>query len=424
VQELAKQPASSVTQGLLIQRASQFVEQAGNVYSALSKYQDNLNNQIKGEVDQINQYADRLFALNNEIIKIETGGIERANDLRDERNQILDALGGYGNISYSEDWNGSVNVKYEGHTLVNATQVFKIGLDQNSDTGFYTPFWQGDAKKIPQENGTFRYDISNCKVFDLTREISTACNTDIGSLKGMLVARGDHRADYTDLQDADAYNETVSSSILMNVQAEFDNLVHNIVTKFNEVLENAAEKEGSPYLRNEDGTIIQLFQRISSDTYDENGKLIREDLSAGKENTLFTISNLVVNPDLVKEPTKLGFIKNDKKEDYAIAQELQAVFETKAYRLNPNVTTKSNLIDYYSNIVSQVANTGAVFKSIYENEETTVSSTDNARQQVVGVSDEEELSNMIKFQNAYNASSRYINVIDQLLEHIINTLGA
>ena len=208
----------------------------------------------------------------------------------------------------------------------------------------------------------------------------------------MLVARGDHRADYTDLQDADAYNETVSSSILMNVQAEFDNLVHNIVTKFNEVLENAAEKEGAPYLRNEDGTIIQLFQRISSDTYDENGKLIREDLSAGKENTLFTISNLVVNPDLVKEPTKLGFVKNDKKEDYAI--------------------------------VSQVANTGAVFKSIYENEETTVSSTDNARQQVVGVSDEEELSNMIKFQNAYNASSRYINVIDQLLEHIINTLGA
>ena len=31
---------------------------------------------------------------------------------------------------------------------------------------------------------------------------------------------------------------------------------------------------------------------------------------------------------------------------------------------------------------------------------------------------------MIMFQNAYNAASRYINVIDQLLEHIINTLGA
>lgn len=42
----------------------------------------------------------------------------------------------------------------------------------------------------------------------------------------------------------------------------------------------------------------------------------------------------------------------------------------------------------------------------------------------MGVSDDEELDNMIKFQNAYNASSRYINVIDEMIEHIINTLGA
>ncbi|MDE7045037.1 MAG: hypothetical protein K2O97_08515 [Acetatifactor sp.] len=43
---------------------------------------------------------------------------------------------------------------------------------------------------------------------------------------------------------------------------------------------------------------------------------------------------------------------------------------------------------------------------------------------MVGVSSDEELSNMIKFQNAYNASSRYINVISEMLEHIINTLGS
>ena len=45
-------------------------------------------------------------------------------------------------------------------------------------------------------------------------------------------------------------------------------------------------------------------------------------------------------------------------------------------------------------------------------------------QTVIGVSSDEELANMIKFQNAYNASSRYINVIDEMLEHILNTLGA
>ena len=183
-------------------------------------------------------------------------------------------------------------------------------------------------------------------------------------------------------------------------------------------------KEGGTYLRNEDGSIIQLFERIGCDEYDENGDLIREDTAQGQENTLLTISNLIVNPDLVKEPTKLGFIKMDAKEDYETAHNLQVVFETAEYTLNPNVTTKTNLVDYYSNIVSQVANTGAVFYSIYSNEQATVDSTEYARQQIVGVSDDEELNNMIKFQNAYNASSRYINVIDEMLEHILNTLGA
>ncbi len=424
VQELAKQPASSVTQGLLIQRSSQFVEQASNVYDALCNYQDNLNVQIKGEVDKINNYADRLFALNNDIIRIEAGGIERANDLRDERNKLLDELGKLGNIDYTEDQEGGVSVKFEGHVLVNRAMTFKIGMDTDPETGFYTPFWLTDAKKVQQQDGTFKYLIDNCKVYDMSRVISTEANTDIGSLKGMMLARGTHRADYTDLKDAQKYNEDVASSILMNVMAEFDNLIHNIVTEMNKVLENAAVKEGGTYLRNEDGSIMQLFERIGSDEYDAAGNLIREDYTQGRENTLFTISNLVVNPDLVKEPTKLGFIKMDAKEDYETAQNLQLVFETAEYTLNPNVTTKTNLVDYYSNIVSQVANTGAVFYSIYSNEQATVDSTEYARQQIVGVSDDEELNNMIKFQNAYNASSRYINVIDEMLEHILNTLGA
>lgn len=424
VQELTKEPSSSVTQGLLIQRASQFVEQATNVYNALSSYQDNLNREVLGAVDEVNKYAKRIYDLNNQIIKIETGGEEHANDLRDERNQLLDELGRLGNISYYEDVDGGINVKFEDHILVNRAMTFEIAVDQNSDTGFYTPFWLTDAEKTLQSNGTYTYQYDNCTVFDLSRTISTGANTDIGSLKGKLLARGDHRADFTDLQDADAYNKGISSSIIMNVQAEFDNLVHNITTKMNEVLEQAALSEGAPYLHNEDGSVLQLFHRIGCDEYDSAGNLIREDLSPGKENTHFSVFNLIVNPDLVKEPTKLGFRKNDGKEAFDTAAALQSVFTQEIYTLNPNVETKSNLVDYYSNIVSQVANTGAVFRSVFENEQTTVTATENARQQIVGVSDDEELSNMIKFQNAYNASSRFINVIDEMLEHVLNTLGA
>jgi flagellar hook-associated protein 1 FlgK len=30
---------------------------------------------------------------------------------------------------------------------------------------------------------------------------------------------------------------------------------------------------------------------------------------------------------------------------------------------------------------------------------------------------------MIKFQNAYNAASRYMNVVSEMLEHIVTALG-
>ena len=52
----------------------------------------------------------------------------------------------------------------------------------------------------------------------------------------------------------------------------------------------------------------------------------------------------------------------------------------------------------------------------------TTQSIDNQRQQVIGVSSDEELQSLIKYQNAYNASSRFMNVISEMMETIINRL--
>lgn len=421
VEELSKEPSSTVKQGLLVQRASQFLERAQAVYKDMSDFQDNLNVQVKGNVDRVNEIANRIYELNNNILKIEVGGFEHANDLRDERNALLDELGSLVHINYSEDVDGAVLVKVEGHQMVTRSAVFEMDVAADSETGFYTPYWVMDAGTVTLADGTKVPDLTNSKVFDLTQTIATDMDTDIGMIKAQLLARGDHRANYTDL-DADTYNETIAQSVIMNVQAEFDKLVHSVATQMNAALASAADPDNN-YMVDGDGNPIQLFKKIATPGYDENGNYIEEDLTPGEESSLYTIANMVINPDLKKEASLLGFIRPDEKEDYAVVQLLQEVFTTEAYTLNPNVTNRTNLIDFYSNIVSQVAYSGSVFKSVYNNQSTTVASTESARQQVVGVSDDEELSNMIKFQNAYNASSRYINVIDEMLEHIINTLG-
>lgn len=425
IDEIAKEPSSKVKQGLLIQRASQFLERAKTVYDDMCDYQDNINNQIKGNTERVNKISQRLFELNNNILKIECGGVEHANDLRDERNALLDELGSLIHIEYKEDFDGAVLVKAEGHQLVTRSGYFTIDLDRDSNTGFYTPYWKADAREITLDDGTVIPDLSNSKVFDLTQTISTAKNNDIGIIKAQLLARGDHRANYTDAERSqDDYNANISQSVVMSVQAEFDKLVHTIAIKINEALAASADADNG-YLVDKDGNPIQIFQKISTPGYDESGNYIPEDYTPGEENTLYTISNMMINPDLKKEPALLGFVKPDEKEDFIKTIEmLQSVFTAEEHILNPNVTNRTNLTDFYSNIVSQVAYQGSVFKSVYENQTTTVESTEYARQQVVGVSDDEELSHMIRFQNAYNASSRYINAINEMIEHIINRLGS
>ena len=457
VQELAKDPASSVTQGLLVQRASEFIERASAVYDGLSSYQDNLNTQIKQQVDKINKYGKQLLALNDSIRAIEAGGVEQASDLRDARNQILDELAQMANISYTEDMYGSVSVKIEGVDFVKDGICYEIGMQVDPATGFYTPFWPQNARYRTLDDGTKEYFIDGAEVFDLERTISSDLNTDIGGLKAMLHARGDYRANYTDIM-GDNY-DYVSQSIMMNIQGEFDQLIHNVITKINDILAKAAgvetgdlviyDKNGNVqqtlsnvryctvdpdgYMRDSDGVPFQMFTKKTQDGYekvtgyDDQGNeveyyvYVEEDPS--KRDSLYSVNNVQINPLLMQEPSRLGFRLADGSEDQATAEALKAAFTEEIYTLNPNTKKTTTFVDYYTDLVSQVGNSGYIYRSIYENQENAVESIESARQQVVGVSSDEELSNMIKFQNAYNASSRYINVISEMLEHIINTLG-
>jgi flagellar hook-associated protein 1 FlgK len=51
-------------------------------------------------------------------------------------------------------------------------------------------------------------------------------------------------------------------------------------------------------------------------------------------------------------------------------------------------------------------------------------STENRRQSVAGVSLDEEMSNLVKFQHAYNAAARLISTTDEMLDTIINRMAA
>ena len=420
VEELSKDPNSSVVQGLIMQRAYAFVSDAQAVYQGLCKYQDNINDEVKITVDKMNEIGKKIWDLNEQIRKIESGGIEHANDLKDQRNDLLDDLSGFAKIEYSNDPMGNVLVKVEGHAFVTATNVNEIGTQIDETTGFYEVFWKSDATSTTDANGVVHYNTDNAHIFDERQEISSRIDTDLGKLKALVITRGDHRANYLDCADATSFDR-ISDSIAMTVQAEFDKLVNAVVTGINGILEDVHNEQaaaGLDYMSDGAGNALQIFHRKGADVTEA---VDETDLS--KRGTLFSVANLVVNEELMQTPTKLGFVKPDGSVDYESANKLKELFSNADYNLNPYAGTKLNIKGFYSALVSQVANDGAVIKSVRDNEQLTVDATESARQQIIGVSTDEELSNMIRYQNAYNANSRYINVINEMLEHLLNALA-
>lgn len=481
-QELSKTPSDSTYMSLLVSKSAIFAENANAVYKSFTEYQTNLNKQVYDAVQTINDIGDRIAELNNKIAIVECGNVENANDIRDERDLLLDTLSQYGSITYEEDAGNRVSVRFNNVDFVTTAGAYHIEMLQDVETGFYTPYWPQNVTWKESSDGEKYQDYSSAELFNLTEEISTDRGTDVGGLRALLLARGDHHANYTDLtpdamtqKKLDAlditfnqynedygtkyYNDYISKSIMMNVEAEFDNLVHYVSTIINQVIADNADPKTN-YLCNPDGTPMQMFLKTNGTAYekktaatasdaekiveDENARLKAE--GKGKQyfliydkngeptneywqfeeeqvkltETLYNAANIKINQTLIQTPTILGFIKNDSSTDYNIGKQFIQAFDERQLFLNPNATKKSTFESSYIDFVSQIGTSGDVFQSLYEFQQLSSEQVEANRQSYIGVSADEELEHMIMYQNAYNAASRYINVVNTLLDSLIS----
>ena len=183
-QELQKESNSIVTRSTYIANAVTFIDQANQIYSQLTTYQKNLNKEISDQVNRINELSNTIYELNYKIRMVEASGIESANDYRDMRDAALDELGGIISISYKENNTGQVDVYVEHRTLVSMDRVYKMDTAQVSDSCEYLkPVWADDKDDV----------------FSLDSVPNSDNGNDVGSLKGIIMSRGDWIPDYTDI---------------------------------------------------------------------------------------------------------------------------------------------------------------------------------------------------------------------------------
>ncbi len=503
LEELSKEPESIVTRATFVTKCNEFITRSEDIMNQLKKYQIDMNTEIEDTVGKINDLGNTIYELNKKMISAEVGNTERANDLRDQRNNALDELAKYIDISYQEGDKGCITVYAEGSAFVSELSVNKMAVREIENSTMYEPYWisTGDA------------------VINTSKITKIDSDSDIGYLKGLIIARGQSTANYADIPikpeepaypaktdymitdatgnkvlDTDAYNAaltkygedynvykldlnkynveldkynlTVDTSVMMTSMAQFDQLIHGIVTSINDILSpnktisvmapdgtisqmKVLDEENAPVGMDDESTMGEaLFNRKGVERYitvevdvvntDEDGnivynadgtvsttkKTVRKYNEENKSSnySLFTLGEIEINDKILKDYSKLPLSENANGGDFSytgVVQDLIDMWGKDFTTLSPNTLTKYNFKDYYTALNGDIGNRGDTFKTMTESQQTTVDQIEYSRQNYAGVAQDEELSNLIKYQYSYNAASRYFNVVNGMLENIL-----
>lgn len=451
IQELSKDPGNIVVRSNFVNSCVSFLERSKNIANQLNEYQKSLNTSIVEQVDQINEIGKKIVALNQSICGTEAAGIERANDDRNRRDVLLDELSQLVGITYKEDHTGAVSISIEGNQFVSETHCFEMGITKvDEQSELLKPVWP---------------HLGGVDVFPNQGEVKPSQQQEVGYLKGLIVARGDKEANYTDcpqkpqktegMSDDEyrkaldqyekavkRFNQTVDASSIMTTQAQFDQLIHAIVTKINDVLcPNTTvtdETTGISYtvldeanapigMDDEASSGIELFVRANCSRYEEkeiDGKVyqVYQSEDTTKRNTLYTLQQISVNQEILSNYSKLPLTSNNGSGafDHEVCQKLLKEWQTPFGTLSPNTLTSFDINSYYTNMIGEIANRGGKYVTLVESQQLTLDAVEGQRQSISGVSSDEELTNLIRFQHAYGASSRYITTVNDLLEALLN----
>lgn len=224
------------------------------------------------------------------------------------------------------------------------------------------------------------------------------------------------------LKSANGGNEPAMDDLGYLINDETFTLANDINIKILDV-----ENSGNGY----DGELgVELFSR--SDTTGRYTELTAADGTVyyaynpynvfGKE-SLYSMGNLEINQQVLEKSSTLPFWNREGEANHPLAESIIKAWDEASINLDPNNLTKKDFTDYYQAMMDVLANDGYVLKAVTSNQQLVVDDIETSRQSITGVSSEEELTNLIKYQNAYNANSRYINVVAEMIDTLVNKVG-
>ncbi len=383
MEDVIDNPKDSAARQVLIAKGVTLTESFNYMDTQLKLIQSNIGNELNVSTKEVSSILKQIAAINEQIQKIEPNGYI-PNDLYDARDLLIDQLNEHipvsistvpsgGNALYIAE--GSVTIKFGDITLVEGDKYRKMQaqdvdgaeLTGEDTTKYFGSFGFTTLQKAPLHEA----EEKNAAVTPINYTDETVTYDILEPLKGKLVSL------------IDAYGHDNGIGTYPEMMRNLDKLVMNFVTEFNLVHQNGHDLDGNA------------------------GDEFFSATNAADFRVVITDANKVAASDTAGE---LGNNEN--------IRELAAL----------NVKTILDLNDgtfqsYYQSLIGGLAVKGQESIRMEYNSGTLKLQIENNRASTNSVSLDEEMTNMITFQQAYNANARMITVVDETLDKIINGMG-
>ncbi len=442
-QDLSNNPSGPVERTVLIAKSQIMAETFSKNYQDLQTIQQDIDTLIEGTIDEVNLLSEQIARLNEKIIQMEAGG-STANDYRDQRELLLNELSNLIDIDTFENTAGGVTVSVgSGQPLVEGTFGYGLSTEMNA-FGHLNVTW---------------VDAVNNEV-DITDSISD------GRIKGLLDVRDldirNHmnRLDNLAQSIMDQVNSLHAGGYGLDGSTGNDYFVGEAIASgvLDSLVTITAETGGAGNLSitlvpgGTAGSETVTTDPITGDIRIaiEDGVSTRDDIAAALQShsaiasavatapggTPWTLGvgsdtvalsggssalNMEVNPAIVLDERLIASaqsfdtVPGDKPGDNRNAI---AIANLKSSRILSGNTATFDA--YYESFVGDLGYAVQQASSSYSHQSEMVHQLENHRESISGVSVDEEMVNLVKFQNAYQAAAKLISTADEMMQSVLN----
>lgn len=399
LQDLAVNATNTGAKAVVKERGSALADTFKFMDTSLKTVRADFKNELDVSVTKINDLIDSIDDLNKQIAAVEPHGY-LPNDLYDRRDVLIDELSTYANIKVEYVKSGG---KPDPQAMGKAT--VKMVTD-NSDVSVLVGTDQVNHIKLD-----FGGPEGTVNQLTIGNQVMNAADFKTqGKLKSIMESYG----------YVDASGNPVGE--LPHMLEELDNLAYTYAVKFNEIHmagvspnEIAAWEEAKK--TNPDAKLEDFNQQIA---FFVDAKMGEAPTSKQGFASRMAVSGAIKDS---LDNIATSSLENGTVGDASNILKLAKVRDEKFDYKGGSTTEKASFHSYFQKVIGEMGVQTQQAERLAGNSEILLSSVNNQRSSVSSVSLDEEMTNMIQFQQAYNASARMITMIDECLDRIINGLG-